>query len=227
MPSCYICSSQQTTDDHIPPQCIFPEKKDLPPSVDYRKNLITVPACADHNLRRSNDDEYLLYMLASNANVNDAGLRQWLTKARRALSNFPGKKRWFPNLRPLMVRGVLRGGFSVDAARLVSQFERIARGLYFFDHRRPWSRDVDIFTSLIISVGGPQSIQHNQTMHEAARLARIVVSREPRLGENPEIFYYQIKLTDDGSGFLMLMVFYGGIEVVARSNWSANAVKSA
>ena len=27
--------------------------------IDYRKNLITVPACDAHNLQKSKDDEYL------------------------------------------------------------------------------------------------------------------------------------------------------------------------
>ena len=37
---CYKCDKEATGQEHIPPKCIFPERKDL--DGDYRKNLITV-----------------------------------------------------------------------------------------------------------------------------------------------------------------------------------------
>ena len=65
MTQCYMCSAESVTTEHIPPKCIFPEKKDLADGRDYRRNLITVPSCADHNLHKSGDDEYLLYVLVT------------------------------------------------------------------------------------------------------------------------------------------------------------------
>src|SRR5262249_38328640 len=60
MNTCFMCDKPATTKDHIPPLCFFPEQKDIPKGANYRKNLITVPACDEHNSKTSMDDEYLL-----------------------------------------------------------------------------------------------------------------------------------------------------------------------
>ena len=52
-----MCEREGNTIQHSPPRCIFPEQKDSPPGVDYRKNLITVPACEEPNTARSKDDD--------------------------------------------------------------------------------------------------------------------------------------------------------------------------
>jgi len=98
MEHCYICNEPKVSDEHIPPQCLFPDSKDLPAGLDLRKNLITVPSCAEHNLRKSGDDEYLLFVLVANLNVNTVGLNQWRTKIRRAMIKRPSKKGIFKNL---------------------------------------------------------------------------------------------------------------------------------
>jgi hypothetical protein len=68
--SCYMCESVGTTREHSPPRCLFPESKDLEDRANLRKNLITVPSCADHNPRLSKDDEYFLVIAASNLEGN-------------------------------------------------------------------------------------------------------------------------------------------------------------
>ena len=45
MNTCYMCEKESTSSEHVPPKCLFPEKKDLPDGVDLRKSLITVPSC--------------------------------------------------------------------------------------------------------------------------------------------------------------------------------------
>lgn len=47
---CFLCGKPATTDDHLPPKCIFPKPR---PS-----NLITVRACEDCNGGSKLDDEY-------------------------------------------------------------------------------------------------------------------------------------------------------------------------
>lgn len=65
--TCFACSNSATTHEHVPPACLFPETKDTDCNQDFRRNLITVPACADHNLRKSSDDEYFLWVLSTTA----------------------------------------------------------------------------------------------------------------------------------------------------------------
>ncbi len=82
---CFMCDESAPTNDHIPPKCIFPEQKDV--GVDYRKNLITVPACDNHNLKTSLDDEYLMGILAFHWRNNQAAYRQSITKIKRAFQH--------------------------------------------------------------------------------------------------------------------------------------------
>jgi 5-methylcytosine-specific restriction endonuclease McrA len=56
--SCAYChATDDLTDDHIPPQNLFPKPR---PS---NLNLITVPACRKCNGSASKDDEYFRYCL--------------------------------------------------------------------------------------------------------------------------------------------------------------------
>lgn len=50
--TCYMCEKPATSVEHIPPKCLFPEQKDLPGGADLRKQLLTVPACDEHNLKK-------------------------------------------------------------------------------------------------------------------------------------------------------------------------------
>jgi len=54
---------------------------------------------------------------------------------------------------------------------------------------------------------------------EAARIGRNFLASEKQFGENPDIFYYQIKRSEnlDNPKLIIRMVFYGGIEVILLS----------
>src|ERR1700681_2113661 len=64
-PTCYACDERRRSVEHVPPKCFFPDEKDANGNLPYRKQLITVPACDDHNLRRSKDDFYAAFHLTS------------------------------------------------------------------------------------------------------------------------------------------------------------------
>jgi hypothetical protein len=70
--SCYWCGVSATSREHVPPQCLFSESKDIKEfyQQSFRLNLIKVPSCREHNLKRSKDDEYLMACLA--ARVGDS-----------------------------------------------------------------------------------------------------------------------------------------------------------
>jgi hypothetical protein len=58
----------------VPPECIFPEAKDAAGGRDLRRNLITVPSCAEHNLKKGADDIYLMWVMCCNLSANSASL---------------------------------------------------------------------------------------------------------------------------------------------------------
>ena len=214
MAECYICDEQDVSLEHIPPLCLFPESKDLPAGLDLRKNLITVPACAEHNLRKSGDDEYLLFILVANINVNFAGLNQWRTKIDRAMKYRPSKRRIFKNLQPVQYHGVRTGKYEIDFERISRQFVLIARGIYYYHFRKHWSHALELAIPFAIP-GSEQTRPYSQAMTKLANLATQFLRDEPKLGDNPGIFSYQYKLITDSQGLVLRMVFYGGIEVVA------------
>jgi len=84
---CYWCGGIATSLEHIPPKCIFPEKKDIDKifNQSFRDELITVPSCDLHNSKKSKDDEYFLVCLSSLVGNNDVSLIHTYTKVRRAL----------------------------------------------------------------------------------------------------------------------------------------------
>src|SRR6266487_4809319 len=74
---CYVCCSPATSDEHAPPRSFFP------PSYS-KSRLLTVPACASHNLDNSMDVEYVrnvfAIMYGSNAaaeEVFEVAKRSW------------------------------------------------------------------------------------------------------------------------------------------------------
>lgn len=227
MEHCYMCNEPRVSDEHIPPQCLFPEPKDLPPGLDFRKNLITVPSCAEHNLRKSGDDEYLLFLLVANINVNSIGLNQWRTKIRRAMLKRPSKKGIFKNLQPINFQGINTGAYSIDFERLSRQFDLISRGIYFYHFREHWAYEINLAIPFAIPLASEQAQKHSQAMVETAQHVTWFLKTEPKLGENKEIFYYQYKLRTDSPGLALRMVFYDGIEVAAISSGNSDKIGQA
>lgn len=84
-----MCESNATSVEHAPPKCLFPDQKDTPNNVDYRKNLITVPSCDIHNTVKSSDDEYLFHVLSASYTSSNIGLQQFITKGKRAFERNP------------------------------------------------------------------------------------------------------------------------------------------
>lgn len=215
---CYVCNEPSVSDEHIPPKCLFPENKDLPPGLNLRKNLITVPSCAEHNLNKSGDDEYLLFVLVANFHINSIGLRQWQTKIRRAMRNHPSKRGVFKNIHLLEYYGVLTGGYSIDFKRISRQFDLISRGIYFSHFQKPWTKEIYLAIPFIFSTGSMEAQKYSNDMKKAASLASEFLKDEYERGENKEVFYYQYKVKPDSPGFALRMVFYGGVEVMAISS---------
>jgi len=90
---CVICNElPATTDDHIPPKCIF--------AVRDRSNLLKLPTCVNCNNHSSKDDEYLRSVLISRVDVEENQSTNELRNAlMRSLSNpdQPGFQKLYAN----------------------------------------------------------------------------------------------------------------------------------
>jgi hypothetical protein len=217
MSKCYRCDAEATSDEHVPPKCLFPEKKDLP-EVDYRKNLITVPSCEAHNTARSHDDEYLLCVLVASYENNPVARQHFETKIIRLLRRKP----WFQTtlmkfLTPVLLNGEETAAFKVDLIRLKRVLEAIAYGLHFHTFKEQWLGEIKVIPLGMFKEEGATFIRHplEVTMLEGSK---IFFADKEHHGENPDIFLYQIHRDLDEGLLVIKMVFYGGFEVVVLSS---------
>lgn len=217
MSKCYRCGAEATSDEHVPPKCLFPEKKDLP-EVDYRKNLITVPSCEAHNTARSHDDEYLLCVLVASFENNPVARQHFETKIIRLLRRKP----WFQTtllkfLTPVLLNGEETAAFKVDLIRLKRVLESIAYGLHFHRYKEQWVGEIKVIPLGMFKEEGAAFIRNPQeeTMQE---VSKVFFADKEKQGENPDVFLYQVHRDLDEGLLVVKMVFYGGLEVIALSS---------
>ena len=142
---CFACRNPATTREHVPPLCLFPETKNAEGGRDLRRNLITVPACVDHNLAKSTDDEYFRWVVSTNVAANHVGTWQAVTKVARAHGR-----------RPALGQSILEGAKNVtvvdsrtgleystaeaplDGARFTRVLDLVALGVYRHHFGESW-----------------------------------------------------------------------------------------
>lgn len=208
--TCYMCDRIATTEEHAPPKCIFPEMKDTN-GVDYRKNLIKVPSCDEHNTQKSKEDEYLLYILPASIGSNATGLNQFLTKVQRAISRKPAlsdqlskntavvtihdteKDIWFKAL-----------AFELDIGRIQDALEKTARAIYFYHTKRKCLGEVSVVGNFSLNL---QNVALNLRTEELFSMSEILLSGQSRYGDNPDVFTYRI--AEHENNVLIELQFYG------------------
>ena len=220
---CYMCEREATTREHVPPKCLFPEKKDIGHS-RYRKNLITVPSCDLHNSSKSKDDEFLMVSIAGVVGNNSIGYVHHKGKVSRALrrtsykllSNIFLKRKVIKiNVDHNKFIDVIAG--TPDLDRLRSCFEHIAYGIYRHHFGENFIGEIKLIPGFLMSLDRNHEDFKNLVKHKFD----IEAKNKEKLGENPEIFYYQFTKVDE-NGFLgMKMCFYKGVDVYVSYNPSS------
>jgi hypothetical protein len=217
MTTCYMCETNASTVEHAPPKCVFPESKDLADGLNYRKNLITVPSCEEHNTAKSRDDEYLLHMLAASITSSPIGLAQFLTKVKRSLERAP-------TLAGAMLAGAtpvmrfvphsprLEEGFPIlaNGQRIDKVTSACARALYFHETGTKFIGRVKVIAPFM-SYG---LVTIDNASGKALALAKDFLYNSAVKGENPEVFFY--KFARGPQTAIMLLCFYGGTEFLVQ-----------
>jgi hypothetical protein len=220
--TCFACSSHATTREHVPPVCLFPETKDTDGNQDFRRNLITVPACADHNLAKSGDDEYLLWVLSTNLPANSVARQQVSTKLRRARERRPALGQAILSDTKDVTVVDSHSGTKHDAvevplngARFQRVLDLVALGLYRHHFRKRWPGSIRVHPDFIGYADAGQIVDadtHRLVLFDAAQK---LFAPEPKYGENPDVFWYQVHEPKDNYRCLMRLVFYGGCTATA------------
>ena len=213
---CFACDNPATTREHVPPACLFPESKDTDGNQNFRRNLITVPACVDHNLGKSSDDMYLLWVLSTNLSANSLAGQQVSTKLMRANERRPALgQRILSKTQDVTVVGSHSGAkhevvaVMLDNARFQRVLDLIGLGTYRHHFGKRYVGSVRIHPDFI---GYDDSSQicdvdtHRLVLFDAAEP---LLAAEEKYGENPEVFWYQVHEPKDKYRCLMRLVFYG------------------
>lgn len=136
--TCYMCPAPATTREHAPPQCFFPE--------EFRKDLITVPSCAKHNLGNSEDVEYVRNVICGQRGTNEVAALVSET-ARRSYDYKPALfARTFADVRTVVVDGEETGAFPIDLRRHRVVMRAIAHAPYYRDTGRRHDGGFGIFS---------------------------------------------------------------------------------
>jgi hypothetical protein len=215
--TCYACEAGATSDEHVPPKCLFPERKDVPDGTDYRVNLITVPSCEVHNSAKSRDDEYLLQTLAGSYTSSQVGLTQFLTKVRRAFERTPSKSSsLIQRSVPVMLKREAASEWEqgaeviVEAERLDNVLGNCARALYFHETGKKFAGPVHVITAFTMY---KHALVQEHVSREVRAATEYFCSRPPN-GANPVVFWYKFEESENAAVFLMC--FYGSSEVLIR-----------
>ncbi len=215
---CYFCGAPATSKEHVPPKSIFPEAKDVQNGKDYRANLITVPSCDAHNSAKSTDDAYLMMVIVSYFQNNDAARNQIKSKVTRAWTK--DKKlagTIVKNLRTVPLGGSLHHAFEVDTDRLDRSLELAAHGLHFHQFGVGPPNPYRVISYPLAKLEGEEANDVNTGRADILRMAGELFNGQPVQGANPEIFWYQLSPETEGRHVLR-MCFYEAFTVIALSS---------
>lgn len=212
---CYFCEKIGDTVEHVPPRCLFPKQSDF--GVDYRKNLITVSSCKEHNCEKSGHDEMLRQILVASPFNNSVGLGLVGGKWKRALKRSSRAREYFltggaqisyqlgenePFQDGLMIRK--------DLNDLDESLTRICAALFYHETGNKLRGEASLYTGFTAYIN--EEIQ--RASEKAIGIVRDYFSQKPKRGENHEVFYYHFDYSDHTATFYL--VFYGYNEALLR-----------
>jgi len=218
---CYWCgvplSENVKEREHVPPLGFFPK--------GYRKNLMTVPACKDHNSAFSALDQELQFYIKSVAQ-SDISIADFKDRTVRSLKRAEAKgflERLKANTLYTKIDGEKTPIVRVDGHALLTFFEKVIRGLYFYHNERAADGVVQgvsrfFFTPSFDLVGFSQNILREFNALRGSNTINAVCGDY----YNPQIFNYEYLNIPEHNFFLVFMYFYETVEVigwVVPSNW--------
>jgi len=210
-----MCNDIATTKEHIPPKCLFPEKKDIG-NDNYRLDLITVPSCEEHNNFKSDDDEFLMVSLAGILGNNSIGYIHSQKKVKRAIrrSSYKLLKKVFLKSKNIKIEvennqfvDVIIG--TPDVLRLKNSFEHIAYGVYYHHFNKRFNGILKIFMGFL------HYSRQNDKNHKDIIQKKInyEAKNKQRFGKNQNVFYYQFLDVDEQNILPLKLCFYDGVEI--------------
>jgi hypothetical protein len=208
--TCYICGKEATSKEHTPARCYFPEES------QYRKNLITVPSCEEHNENTSNDDEYVRNIISMSIGNNAVAFMQFIKKT---VVSFEKSRGIFIDTTKNAQRiyTAIEGekpkpsyAFKIDRNRFDDVMKKISYALFYSVYKEPWDKELIIMTKHLLD--------KDMILDEYGDLIESIedeLEEHPFDGKNPQVFKYKFLPTESDNKHeqVLRMVFYEGFEI--------------
>lgn len=197
--TCYMCNAPATCREHVPPKCIFP------PGPRLRTNLVKVPSCDAHNLRKSKDDELLRHILACAPGNNELALQVVERGVMRAFDRRPHIVDTFlPNLTPIQIGDSESASFTIDIPRFEMSIQAIVRGLFFADTGKKLLVDLRVVWGVLLTPDLSQ-VPFFEVIERAERSLPPVTR-----GTNPRVFQYDFNESNSKTVRVCRLRFFEG-----------------
>lgn len=196
--TCYMCEKPGDTNEHVPPKCFFPKKE------EFRRNLITVPSCTEHNNEKSGEDEYMRVLFVGAAgNTSDPEL------ASRTIRSLQHKKKL---AREMIAMSRTRRGYTVNEERIKTYLTSVAKALYRHAFGEKFQGNLSIMPHFLDNFTTARELRMWSEKAKREFVLRRIFATRPMLpecsweGENPDIFRYRIWRSDTSA--MLEMEFY-------------------
>lgn len=213
--TCYMCDSVETSREHAPPSCFFPEAKEI--GRDLRRNLITVPSCDRHNSCKSKDDEFLRSVILMVAQTSETGRHQFFRKLLRAAARIPHAYKSFFADKGAVAQGKDRA-LQIDRQRFDRCIDHLARAVFFDAFKRKWQLPISTVSPNILSGIASGQIVPHQSTGDIVKISRQFLCNEPIRGENPDVFKYRLRYSEIDEVYTFAAIFYDCFEVYSFSS---------
>ncbi len=206
---CYLCNQTATSKEHVPPKCFFPTE------AQYRKNLITVSSCHEHNIDTSSDDDYARDTIALSHGNNNLAHNKFLDKTYKSLIK---SNKYFNEIINNPTRVYVKAGpiyepslrIEIDRERLDRTFKEIGYALFYKEFGRTWFSKLEIVTEFLYykDLTIDSGSQHFLDIKNKLDL-------DDYKGNNPKVFTYCFYSVDSKNfnDKLLFLKFYEGFEV--------------
>lgn len=211
-----MCECLATSQEHAPPQCIFPEPKDTG-GIDYRKSLITVPSCDAHNTKKSTEDEYLMYILPASIGSNNTGINQFLTKVQRAIERNPSLAiKLTANAKNVILHDTEKDvwfeapAIQIEMERVHRVIEMNARAIFFHSNKKKFTNSIKVYTNFSLKLDAPQI---NDIQAKLFSMSEHLLHSAEIMGENKDVFTY--RMAREGNIEIIEFTYYGASKALA------------
>lgn len=141
---CAYCGKPATSADHVPPKGLFAKGTE---------NLVTVPACDEHNNQRSGSDEIFRDFIATNSGkTNESARHLFESMVRR----YRRSRSLRDTLRNRSKFDPVRNQFLIpfEAKQIREELNCITRGLYWHAYKAPLPIETEIRTTILRTTDG-------------------------------------------------------------------------